>query len=481
MLRPMTTTPNLSFFTATTNDPRDLSAALRESHELLALAEQSAGIGIWDRDLATDLVRATPTFFRLMGLEPSTEPVHPDVIRAVRHPDDAAQVVDGFHKAVASGQEIYDSEYRIIRPSDGQMRWIFGRGRVVRDASGKPVRYSGVDIDVTERKRIEGQLRETEERFSKAFNAAAHPMSITTLKEGRFVDINAAGLRASGLSREQVIGRTVRELGFYGDPESQRTVRELLAKQGRFTDLETVLRNERGSRTYLLSGSSVELRGEQCLMISAVDITERKKAEEENRLLMHEVNHRANNLLAVIQAIARQTVDSGDPRNYAERLSQRIAGIAASNNLLVSGNWHGVALARLVESQLAPFAESSARLSVEGPSVKLAPAAAQAVGMALHELATNAAKYGALSRDGGRIRIAWSVTGDSDDDRIFSLGWSEQGGPAVVQPERRGFGTTVIERMVSGTLGGKATLEFAPPGVIWTFACPVTNALELGD
>ena len=477
----MTTTPNLSFLTSHTDDPRDLSAALRESYELLALAEQSAGIGIWDRDLATDMVRATPTFFRLIGLEPSAEPVHADVIRAVRHPDDAAQVIEGFRAVVARGQEVYDSEYRIIRPSDGELRWIFGRGRVVRDSSGKPVRYSGIDIDITERKHIQHQLRESEERFAKAFNAAAHPMSITTLKEGRYVDINLAGLRASGLTREQVIGRTVEELGFYADPDSQRLVRELLEKQGHFTDLETVLSGRNGSRTYLLSGALVELRGDQCLMVSALDITERKKAEEEIRLLMHEVNHRANNLLAVIQAIARQTVDSGDPRTYAERLSQRIAGIAASNNLLVSGNWHGVALTRLIESQLAPFAESGPRLSVGGPSVKLAPAAAQAVGMALHELATNAAKYGALSSDGGRIRIAWSITGDSDADRVFSLGWSEQGGPPVEQPERRGFGTTVIERMVSGTLGGKATLEFAPSGVIWTFACPVSHALELGD
>ena len=258
-------------------------------------------------------------------------------------------------------------------------------------------------------------------------------------------------------------------------------VRELLEKQGHFTDLETTLRGRRGPRIYLLSGALVELRGEQCLLTSAVDITERKRAEEEVRLLMHEVNHRANNLLAVVQAIARQTVDSGDPRTYAERLSQRISGIAASNNLLVSGNWSGVALKRLVESQLAPFAEAGARLSIEGPAVKLAPSAAQAVGMALHELATNAAKHGALSTEAGRIRIAWSLSGESDDDRIFSMGWSEHEGPPVEPPTRRGFGITVVERMVSGTLGGQAKLEFAPRGIIWTFACPAHQAIELED
>jgi len=474
------TTPNPSFLTSDTDDPRALSAALRERYDLLALAEQSAGIGIWDRDLATDLVRATPTFFRLMGLEPSAVPVHADVIRAVRHPDDAPQVIDGFQRSLAQGIDVYDSEYRIIRPSDGELRWIFGRGRVVRDASGKPLRYSGVDIDITDRKRIEGELRESEERFSKAFNAAAHPMSITTLKDGLCVDINAAGLRASGLTREQVIGRTVRDLGFYNDPENQRIVREKLEAQGHFTDLETVLRGSRGSRTYLLSGALVELRGEQCLMTSAVDITERKRAEEEIRLLMNEVNHRANNLLAVIQAIARQTVDSGDPRSYAERLSQRIQGIAASNNLLVSGNWSGVGLARLVESQVAHFADAGRRLIVEGPPVRLLPSATQAVGMALHELATNSVKYGALSTDGGRVRIAWSLTGDGEA-RDFSMGWSEHGGPPVVPPRRNGFGQTVVERMVSGTLGGTAKLEFVPSGVVWTFACPARQALELDD
>lgn len=475
----MTTTPDLSFFTTDTDDPRDLGTALRERYDLLALAEQSAGIGIWDRDLATDLVRATPTFFRLMGLEPSAVPVHADVIRAVRHPDDAPKVIEGFERSLAEGVDVYDSEYRIIRARDGALRWIFGRGRVVRDDTGKPVRYSGVDIDITDRKRIEGALRESEERFAKAFNAAAHPMSITTLKDGRYVDINAAGLRASGLSREQVIGRTVDELGFYDDPETRRTVRALLTSQGHFTDLETVLRGGRGTRTYLLSGALVELGGEPCLMTSAIDITERKRAEEENRLLMHEVNHRANNLLAVVQAIARQTVDSGDPRTYAERLSQRISGIATSNNLLVRGNWSGVELKRLVESQLSPFAATSTRLSVDGPSVKLAPSAAQAIGMALHELATNAAKYGALSDERGRIRIAWSLAGDSDADRSFSLAWSEHDGPAVSTPERTGFGHTVVERMVSGTLGGKATLEFAPQGVVWTFTCLAREALEL--
>jgi len=141
------------------DDPDRLLQALQDAQGLLTLAEESAGIGIWDRDVGSNLMRATPTFWRLMGLEPRSGPVSMEVVRAVRHPDDAARVVQGFEQAMGRGDDVYENEYRIIRPSDGQVRWIFGRGRLVRGRDGKPVRYSGVDIDVTERKQAEAHVR----------------------------------------------------------------------------------------------------------------------------------------------------------------------------------------------------------------------------------------------------------------------------------------------------------------------------------
>lgn len=459
-------------------DPQRLAQALAESHAKLTLAEQSAGIGIWDTDLATDLCRATPTFFQLMGLPPTDGPFPNDWVRAIRHPEDAPKVVDGFRQALAEGRDHYEVEYRIVRPSDGQQRWIFGRGRVIRDAAGKPFRYSGVDIDITDRKRAEQQIRESEERFSKAFNAAAHPMSIITLRDGRYVDMNQAGLTVSGLAREQVIGRTVRDLGFYNDAATAAIIRDKLTSEGRFTDLETTLRGRRGPRTYLLSGALVELKGETCVLVSAVDITDRKRGEEHVRLLMGELNHRINNLLMVIQSIARQTATTADPHEFAERFTERLNGIAASNALLVSGNWQGVDLAELVRSQVTPFAGDGGRMALDGPPLRLKPQAAQAIGMALHELATNAAKHGALANDSGRIGISWSVA--SDGERTFHLAWTEQGGPPVVAPTRTGFGRTVLERMITGTLGGCATLQFADGGVTWTFSGPSAGVLEDG-
>ena len=138
--------------------------------EALALAEQSAGIGIWSIDLATGLARGTAQFFKIMGLEPTPRAIPMDAVRALRHPEDRERVLAGFRRALDGGTDAYEIEYRIIRP-DGETRWIFGRGRVIRDAAGRPLRYSGVDLDITERKALEESLRGSEERLRLAIEA----------------------------------------------------------------------------------------------------------------------------------------------------------------------------------------------------------------------------------------------------------------------------------------------------------------------
>jgi two-component sensor histidine kinase len=207
-----------------------------------------------------------------------------------------------------------------------------------------------------------------------------------------------------------------------------------------------------------------------------IDVTERKQAEAHVRLLMHEVNHRANNLLAVVQAMAQHLADSGDDRDLVARLSRRLSALAASNNLLVSGRWQGVEVGRLVESQLAPFSGAASRVTCSGPVLRLKPSAAQAIGMTLHELATNAAKYGALSASSGTIALDWSLC---PDRQRFEMGWRECGGPRVLPPQRIGFGHTVVAEMTRETLAGEVSFDFAPEGVRWRLACPAQHALDL--
>jgi PAS domain S-box-containing protein len=203
------------------------------------------------------------------------------------------------------------------------------------------------------------------------------------------------------------------------------------------------------------------------------DITERKEREEREHLLMREVNHRAKNMLSVVDAIARQTA-TRTPEDFIERFSERIQALSANQDLLIRNEWRGVEVEDLVCAQLAPFADLiGSRIIVRGPKLRLNAASAQAIGLALHELATNAGKYGALSVDAGRVDVGWGTDGNT-----FTMGWTERGGPPVSGPERRGFGTIVMETMAERSLDGTVDLNYSLGGVTWRLTCPAANALE---
>jgi len=206
---------------------------------------------------------------------------------------------------------------------------------------------------------------------------------------------------------------------------------------------------------------------------TAQDITERKEREERERLLMREINHRAKNMLSVVDAIAHQTA-TRTPEVFVERFSERIQSLSANQDLLIRSEWHGVEIEDLVRAQLAPFAHLiGSRIVTRGPKSRLNAVAAQAIGLALHELTTNAGKYGALSKDTGLLHIDWWTEAET-----FKMNWTEHDGPPVSPPLRRGFGTVVMKEMAERSVGGKVDLEYAPSGVTWRLNCPATNALE---
>ena len=204
------------------------------------------------------------------------------------------------------------------------------------------------------------------------------------------------------------------------------------------------------------------------------DITERKEREEKEHLLMREINHRAKNMLSVVDAIAHQTA-TRSPRDFVERFSERVQALSANQDLLVRNEWQGVDVGDLVRAQLAPFAGLiGSRIAVRGPRLRLNAASAQAIGLALHELATNAGKYGALASDTGHVDIYWAAA----DQGTFTMSWTERAGPPVSPPQHRGFGTVVMETMAERSVGGTVDLDYARSGVTWRLTCPVANALE---
>jgi PAS domain S-box-containing protein len=203
------------------------------------------------------------------------------------------------------------------------------------------------------------------------------------------------------------------------------------------------------------------------------DITERKEREEKERLLMEEINHRAKNMLGVVQSIAKETA-AQTPEDFIERFSGRIHALSATQDLLVRNLWDGVEIEDLVRAQTAPFANLiGSRIFVRGLKLRLNAASAQAIGLALHELATNAGKYGALSTDKGHVEVRWGA-----DSGTFTMSWVERDGPPVSAPKRRGFGTIVMEAMAECSVDGAVDLEYAPSGVTWRLSCPAANALE---
>jgi two-component sensor histidine kinase len=195
---------------------------------------------------------------------------------------------------------------------------------------------------------------------------------------------------------------------------------------------------------------------------------------EHVHLLMREASHRAKNMLSLVQAIARQTAASSEPEDFIGRFTERIQALAANQDLMARNEGRGVDVEDLVRIQLAHFAGLvGSRIALHGPKVRLNAATAQAIGLALHELATNAGKYGALSVDAGRISVSWRLDSDT-----FAMNWIERNGPRVTRPKRPGFGTTVITSLAKLTLAGEAELDYAASGVTWRFTCPAANAIE---
>jgi PAS domain S-box-containing protein len=211
------------------------------------------------------------------------------------------------------------------------------------------------------------------------------------------------------------------------------------------------------------------------LTCASVDVTERKEGEAHLRLLMRELTHRSKNLLAVIQAMARQTArHAGSIDGFLNQFSARLQALAASHDLLVRESWHGASLREIIRAQLAAYIGSGeGQVELDGEPVALKPEAAQNLGLALHELAVNAAKFGALSVPNGRVSIDWSLR-----DNAVDLNWREHNGPKVKMRRKKGFGSMVIERNLARALDAKVDMAFDPDGLRCHIVIPASQILS---
>lgn len=297
---------------------------------------------------------------------------------------------------------------------------------------------------------------------------------------------NHGAERMFGYPADEMVGQSILKLIPAERAREEDYILGVVRTGKRLRDYETQRRCKDGRTLHVsLSISPIRNQAGEIVGVSKIarDITERKLAQETQALLLKELNHRSKNLLAVADAIVRQTAKSTPANELVERISRRLHALSINQDLMIDRDWRGADIAQIINSQLAFILdEPERRVQIEGPSCMVTPRVAQALGLAIYELASNAVKYGALSVPAGHVQVGWDIQG-ADGQREFKLSWREQGGPPAVRPKRKGFGTTIIENMIARSVLGKATMTYAPTGVVWELTAPesgLTGTAEAG-
>ena len=435
---------------------RDISGRRRAEQQIKESAERyralseatREGIAIHD---GNRIVEANAAFGLLFGCQPA------EIIGRAPWDFIAPEArQDAIARATGGAAEPYES---VGLRRDGSRFPIEVCARTVA-YQGRPMRVKLVR-DLTMQKAAEADLRHGRELLQRILDAI--PVMIALYRpDAKVLQLNPAFERLTGWSTEEA-----REFDLmaacYPDPTYREEVRAFMASlEDGWRDLVMATKDGRVLQT---SWANIRLSDDTHVGIG-IDITERKQSEEQRELLLAELTHRVKNLLAVLQALASQTSrNSASIEEFRTVFEGRLRALARAHALLFEGRWQGADLQTLIEQTLdAHRVDRPEAIEVAGPAVTLAPKQGLALGLALHELGTNAAKYGALSTGAGRIRITWEVEG-RDGERCVRLEWRELGGPEVRPPTKHGFGTTLIERSFEHELGGAAELLFAATGL----------------
>lgn len=459
---------------------REAEARLRKSEESLRLATESAGMASWELELETMEGEWSPNRFDLLGMarRPDGRASFDEWLERV-HPEDREVVRAAAQNCFKTGKP-YTIEYRVCREDDNEERWLQSHGSRIDYEDKRPSRFVGVSFDITGRKRAEAELRESETRFRTIFEQA-NDFLITTTLDQKLTSVNPAVLAALGYSEEEMIGKSI---GDFMDPDQLALALDAFnqkMRDGGSTRLTVTVRARDGRPLIWESNSQLTTDEEgnpTGLHAIGRDVTEAKRAEAHLRLLVDELNHRVKNTLAIVQGIAQQSFKAGTDATAARAAFEgRLAALSEAHNLLTREHWGAVSMAQIIGDAVAPHAGGTERFEFDGPDLPILPKTAISLALAIHELATNAVKHGALSQPEGRVAIRWARV-KGDHPARLSLVWEERGGPVVEVPTRRGFGTRMIERGLAAELGGTVKIDFRPGGLVCTVDAPLPEGAE---
>lgn len=436
----------------------------------LGVATEAARIGLWDWNLVTGEMVYSRRAKLICGFNPDG-PVTLEMARAVTHPDDLPRTWAMSQRAMDPAiREHKPYRYRILRADTAEQRWVLAYGQATFEGDGanaKCVAYTGTIQDITEQKEREDLLLESEARLKLALDAGN--MAVWE------VDVDQ-GTVAHSPRLNQLCGfpadaqPTVAEFQAMYAPGELARIQKLAAEleaRGE-TRMETELRLVWPDGTPKWVGLRAQRAptadGGNRVIGILYDITAQKHAEERTELIARELRHRLKNSLSVIQSIAAQSMrGQADPESGLAAFNGRLLALAAAAGSTSEADWQNTSVLELVARILAPYQadDTEGRFVLEGKDIALPTAFASAVALALHELATNAAKYGALSVPTGKVALSWEVS----PDRRMEVLWVETGGPEVRPPSRQGFGTRMIERALFSPFDGYCVITYDPAGV----------------
>jgi two-component system, chemotaxis family, CheB/CheR fusion protein len=363
--------------------------------------------------------------------------------------------------ALETGRPVRGNEAIAERP-DGTRVAFAPYPTPLRDPSGKVVGAVNLLIDITERK-----IADLATQRLAAIVESSDDAIVSKDLNGIITTWNAGAQRLFGYRAEEVVGKSVTILIPADRFDEEPGILERIRRGERIDHYETVRMRKDGSRFHVsLSVSPLKDRTGTIVGASKIarDITERKLADERQTLLTNELHHRTKNLFAVVQAVASRSFAGKRTVEEAEKaVLSRLRTLAQTHVMLVEREWQGADVADVVRTALSPYTD---RVSADGPPVVLTSQAAQNFALALHELATNAAKYGALSTVSGRVHITWSVF-KPNGHRRFAFRWEERGGPIVATPTRKGFGSAVLEQVMGEYFDAPPSIDYRPAGLVY--------------